>query len=116
VQIFSFGRTPYKVLPEGIPGLESYPKNDAEPTQKKAHFMFLVDIRELDFTTRENSCTPSIRGSLEYKQWLTLDHECRYSVEANLRAGILPNSIDTKADFIELCRIVDPALTKAEGW
>ena len=109
-------RTPYTVIPEGIPWLESYPKNDAEPTQKKAHFGYLVDIMELDFTTRVELLHTVDTGSLEYKQLLALGHECTYSDGTNLRAGILQNSIDTKTELIELCRIVDPALAKAEGW
>jgi hypothetical protein len=68
------------------------------------------------FTTRVELLHPVDTGSPEYKQLLALGPECTYSDGTCLRAGILQNSIDSKAEFIELCRLVDPALAQAKGW
>lgn len=95
---------------------EIYLENHSDPTEKKAHFGYLVDIMESDFTTRMEFVHTVDTGSPEYEQLLALAHECTYSDGTDPRVGVLQNSIDTKAEFIQLCRITDPALAKSEGW
>jgi len=95
---------------------EIYLKDHADSTQPKAHFGYLVDIMEADFTTRTEFVHTVDTGSLEHEQLLALGHECTYSDGTDPRAGILQNSIDTQAEFIELCRIIDPTIARSEGW
>ncbi|OGX90023.1 hypothetical protein [Hymenobacter coccineus] len=95
---------------------EIYIQNHSDSTQKKAHFGYLVDVMELDFITRVEFVHTVDTGSPAYEQLRAIGHECTYSDGTDPRAGVLQNSIDTKAEFIQLCRIIDPALATAEGW
>ncbi|MDQ2772114.1 MAG: hypothetical protein M3Y54_16630, partial [Bacteroidota bacterium] len=82
----------------------------------KAHFGYLVDVMEWDFITRVEFVHTVDTGSPAYEQLRAIGHECTYSDGTDPCAGVLQNSIDTKAEFIQLCRIIDPALATAEGW
>jgi hypothetical protein len=95
---------------------EIYIQNHSDSSQKKAHFGYLVDVFELDFMTRAEFVHTVDTGSNEYEQLLALAHECTYSDGTDPRAGVLQNSIDTKEEFMQLCRVIDPALAQAEGW
>lgn len=95
---------------------EIYLQNHSDSSEKKAHFGYLVDVAEMDFTTRTEFVHSVETGGPAYEQLRAIGHECTYSDGTDPRAGVLQNSIDTKEAFIQLCRIIDPALAKQEGW
>lgn len=95
---------------------EIYIQNHSDSSEKRAHFGYLVDVFEVDFMTRVEFVHTVDTGSPAYEQLRAIGHDCTHSDGTDPRAGVLQNSIDTKEEFIQLCRVIDPALAKLEDW
>lgn len=96
---------------------EYYRRYYSDSSQLKAYFGFEYEVWETGFLLPRTQFVHAVdNGSAEYTQLRAMGFECLYDDGKGNPPTLLQNFVESSEQFKALCRIIDPALAKEEGW